>query len=628
MISFDIFDTLLRRLCDRPEAVFELMRRQIQLMEHIHFSQNFIQDFPRIRTFSALKARELKRHEATFDEIYQFIAEKNDLDSEQLRLLQSIEIETEKRILFPILENIALLHGFLDRGERVILLSDMYYSSAQLRELMATVSPRIVLECDIIVSSEYDKTKRSGELFNEVLKRFSLCPEELTHYGDDSIADVSIPKSLGIRCVPVKKKSLPPWEHNLSTNGSAPLAVASGISSLLDYESSVEHVGGAIAGPVLYSYVFWLLSTAREAGMRQLFFLSRDGHILKKIAERLQPVIAPDIKLHYLHISRLAVVTASYFELDDNRCWDFILLDHPNVTIHEMAQRLLLSDEEFISALQHQGRQYLPSDTVDFDNAGWIRWCVNIQPQLKQIIEQRSEKARKNLLQYLHQSHTLSPHSALVDVGWKGTIQDTLSLILEKTQGVHSLTGYYFGLAEYTNRQNKQNKKFAYAFYPYTQTPYDHAILRFLEVFTHVNEGMTLSYADDGTPRLAESFETNNAYAVSDLQQGILKFVNKAIALGLHEDCCLDDDYALCLQELEHPNRALAEAMGDYLYLLGTNDELCMPLAPRENALSFCLRKLKKQPPLWQGGYDKRLSLTAKTLSRLFQLARNFFRCC
>ena len=80
---------------------------------------------------------------------------------------------------------------------------------------------------------------------------------------------------------------------------------------------------------------------------------------------------------------------------------------------------------------------------------------------------------------------------------------------------------------------------------------------------------MTLSYADDGTPRLAESFETNNAYAVSDLQQGILKFVNKAIALGLHEDCCLDDDYALCLQELEHPNRALAEAMGDYLYLLG-----------------------------------------------------------
>lgn len=87
----------------------------------------------------------------------------------------------------------------------MILLSDMYYSSAQLRELMATVSPRIVLECDIIVSSEYDKTKRSGELFNEVLKRFSLCPEELTHYGDDSIADVSIPKSLGIRCVPVKR---------------------------------------------------------------------------------------------------------------------------------------------------------------------------------------------------------------------------------------------------------------------------------------------------------------------------------------------------------------------------------------------------------------------------------------
>lgn len=625
IISFDIFNTLLYRLCERPENVFELMKKHFCADPAFSFlPQEFRKDFPKLRSFSAVKAREMKHNEATFTEIYRYIAEKNGIEFEKLKILQHLEFEIEKKVLCPIPENIELIHEFLDRGQKVILLSDMYYSANQLRELLKNASERIAGECDVIVSSEYDKTKRSGELFQKVFELYSISPGELAHYGDDLVADLEVPRRLGVSCILLKPPVLPVWEKTLSRSDSASIALISGITANLKYENSLEHIGAAFAGPILYSYVYWILTNAGSHGIKHLYFMSRDGYILMRIAEKLQPALAPGLKMHYLYVSRRAVMTATYFELDDNRCWDFIILNHPDVTVREMADRLLLSTEELLNACRAQGRNYSADDTIDFDNAGWIRWCVTVQPEIKTLIECRSAEARKNLLDYFRKSHVFDSAAGvgLVDVGWKGTIQDSIYFLLQRVNPETQLTGYYFGLSIYTNHHIQANRKFGYAFYPYTQTPFCHSVLRFIEVFCFANTGMTLSYLPHGIPQLATDYARANEKSVEAMQRGILKFVDEVMTKNLRHECFLDQDYTIILNYMENPDGTLAESLGDYLYFLGTNDARCSPLAPAEGVLQMIKRQCDRRKPLWVGGYNMRLSRVAWLMLFVFKKCR------
>jgi hypothetical protein len=84
-----------------------------------------------------------------------------------------------------------------------------------------------------------------------------------------------------------------------------------------------ETAAGVVA-PVLGAFVSWVLATARERGWRRLYFVSRDGQILVRMARELAGGLGLDCR--YLHGSRQAWFLAALdgFDLESAADWLFV----------------------------------------------------------------------------------------------------------------------------------------------------------------------------------------------------------------------------------------------------------------------------------------------------------------
>ncbi len=100
-----------------------------------------------------------------------------------------------------------------------------------------------------------------------------------------------------------------------------------------------------VFAPVICSYVIYVLDDAKQRGIKRLVFLARDGYLPYKAALILRPVIAPDIEISIIYVSRFALRSAEY-ALDGIDCLDTICLGALNLTFRKMMKRASLSDEE------------------------------------------------------------------------------------------------------------------------------------------------------------------------------------------------------------------------------------------------------------------------------------------
>ena len=74
--------------------------------------------------------------------------------------------------------------------------------------------------------------------------------------------------------------------------------------------SARERVFLHVFAPGICAYVIYVLEDAKKRGKKELYFLSRDAYLFHKAAEILGKVIAPDIKLTYLSVSRYSLRSA------------------------------------------------------------------------------------------------------------------------------------------------------------------------------------------------------------------------------------------------------------------------------------------------------------------------------
>ena len=49
--------------------------------------------------------------------------------------------------------------------------------------------------------------------------------------------------------------------------------------------NAAYHIGCRYAGPVLYSYAAWIVDQAVKNDIKRLYFIARDGYLIKKIVD-------------------------------------------------------------------------------------------------------------------------------------------------------------------------------------------------------------------------------------------------------------------------------------------------------------------------------------------------------
>ena len=217
--------------------------------------------------------------------------------------------------------------------------------------------------------------------------------------------------------------------------------------------STVYEVCNTVIGPVLTSYIAWVISDARERHINKLFFLARDGKIMLDIAKIIDDARLSQIEFKYLYVSRLALRKALY-SINNEEFWRYFGRDSIECTPNLLLKRTGMSEEDCIYILGLLGydeadaaNEYLCLDAQKrFLNA--LKQCEEFHRRMKKLSREQLELIE----QYFRQEGLGEDGAfALVDSGWTGSMQRTLRMILDNIYHKHvEITGYYFGIQSRT----------------------------------------------------------------------------------------------------------------------------------------------------------------------------------
>ncbi len=214
VISFDIFDTLIYRMVDKPSDVFEIIQEKSDL-----------KDFKRNRINAEVLARKEKSKngmdEVSLDEIYEMYEKTYAFDfttsHKELSMVKELEIATELEITYPNFNALKVYNRIISlrdakygKLERVIIVSDMYLPESGIAKILEKAGfngyDNLFLSCD------YNATKKCGNLFGIVLDEIDKSADSVLHIGDNVFSDYIKAKKYGLKSILCKKdKSEKVW---------------------------------------------------------------------------------------------------------------------------------------------------------------------------------------------------------------------------------------------------------------------------------------------------------------------------------------------------------------------------------------------------------------------------------
>jgi predicted HAD superfamily hydrolase len=158
----------------------------------------------------------------------------------------------------------------------------------------------------LFVSNAEGVRKDSGQLYELVRQSYHIQPEDLVMLGDNERSDIQIPWEQGTRGVPV----LRPVEMARGNPRLSKLVDEIEKQADLDEALSLGQVilhknwGYSLVGPLLVSFSQWLCEQARADGIDSLYFLSREGKMMKAVYDAWVEGLPGAPRSHYLVLSR------------------------------------------------------------------------------------------------------------------------------------------------------------------------------------------------------------------------------------------------------------------------------------------------------------------------------------
>ena len=202
-----------------------------------------------------------------------------------------------------------------------------------------------------------------------------------------------------------------------------------------------------VTGPVLVSYVLWLLQDAMKNGIRRLYFLARDGYILHSIAKTLCKSYQLDIECRYFYCSRYSLRKVLFFIdqeealnklcINGNRITPEIVLERAGLDHREREQILTLLDiKEKNGVLSENGLSKLRDTLVGCES-------------FLNLAAKKSGDVYSLVHGYFKQEGLFDVVPfAIVDTGWLGSMQRSIRQIMQYSGCDARLYGYYFGMFE------------------------------------------------------------------------------------------------------------------------------------------------------------------------------------
>lgn len=453
--GFDVFDTLITRCWWRPEDVFLEVGERLRALGLVRGTP---EDWAARRVAAEAALRRVPgTEEVDLRGIYAALAAELGWSEADARAAMEAELACEEAAVRPVAENVGRLAGLQKEGAEVALLSDTYFDRASLLRLLERGGISVPPE-RVFASSALMAAKRTGRMFSAVSAALGIRPAAIAFTGDHPESDFAVPRAAGVRAELYTAGAPTRYEALLhAATATHPAALRSAVAGAaraarLSRRASTPHdaalwtVGTTVAGPLLCGFTLWVLQQARLGGIPRLHFVSRDGQILKRIADMMCARLGWEIDCPYLFGSRQAWHLPTVERLDDTTmAW--LVQQGTRDPLRDVLARAELAPSEIAAALARHGlggEATLATPVPPSQVAALLR-----DPEVEPVVLAAAAERRRAALGYLEQEGLLGPGPhAVVDLGWHGRLQRSLRRLLELGGDGRTpdLTGFYLAL--------------------------------------------------------------------------------------------------------------------------------------------------------------------------------------
>lgn len=457
IFSFDVFDTCLTRIYARPADLFyDLAHPFLKSFCQYGYDNNSILLFAQSRQRAERQARYLNRldsEDISLSDIYK-----------QLKLLlpwhfdaqkaMAMEMKIEYDSLRAVLPVKLKIDELRQQGHQIIFISDMYLPTYFIKQCL--IDKEIARHDDAVyVSGDIGLTKHSGNLFNKVLEVERIKPEQLLHCGDNYHSDIKSAQNKEIKAIYFIDAHLSYYEYqNIKRINSHDISIISKLSgtsrlvrlnnsSLNLQQKSLQNLSGNIISPLLIAYVSWVMNDAKSRGLKRLYFVSRDGQILFKIANKINKENDyPECR--YLYGSRQAWYLPSVTSINKSEL-DWLINLHDRKSIRDLLFRFNIVPEEINVILSDYEFHDYDSELSQIELTKF--WLLLEEEHVQNVILEKAQNALNITKDYFLQEGLFDDNLwAIVDTGWRLTCQRALNRVLNLCNYEGHAKGYYLAI--------------------------------------------------------------------------------------------------------------------------------------------------------------------------------------
>lgn len=410
IISVDLFDTLIMRKTLLSTDVIDIA--YARLREKGIYVEKFSDR--RLESEKYLS----KNSAPTLIEIYSYMLEKYSISGISAQVLAENEWQVDYELVIPRKELCDIVSDYFDKGRKIYIVSDTYYSRKQLQKMLEKCD--IHFYTDILASCEY-KTGKTQSLFAVLQDKIN--GKNCVHIGDDEVADIESADKAGMKSCRIysgmdlleKVGYLGLWDSikTLSDRVKLGMFVSCLFNSPFQFESEEMNItvndsyeiGYVCFAPVINDFVIWLRNQININNMHNIWFCARDGYLIKKMYDE----FSFNQNTLYFLTSRMAAIRAGIQDIHDI----------------EYVEKM-----HFSGSIKEQLKNRLGIETV-------------IEKQkltdFSEEILEHARKCRNNYEKYIDNLYMNGDDIAFFDFVAKGTCQMFISNIVNE-----HLKGFYF----------------------------------------------------------------------------------------------------------------------------------------------------------------------------------------
>lgn len=528
IVSFDIFDTLILRACEKPIDLFSILGNRLGIPNYLAI---------RVEAEKIARRNTNKpNHEVDIYDIYHWV---NLMCGIDINRGVDFEIQAEKDLCFANPYMLQVINKLVEKKKNVIAVSNMYLPKNIMQKLLENCGYSCFNQNNIFISCDLLSSKNNGDLQKKVWNIIGK-NKSVIHVGDNYDADFVASRMAGWKSVYYKNVNAQGKKYRVQKSDSIKLSIANGLinakfhNGLCSYSSYYE-VGYAYAGILTYDFCKWINEFCQNHKIDLILFSGRDMRVVYQAYNK----FFKKFDNQYMLISRFSSLRFSF-----NVFSEYYIESHvkarANLGKLSIAEVL---DELDICLLNKYLKDYKLSEEDIFTRDNFYNLKKCIYDHKKELVD-FFEPERKAALLYYKSLIGNKKRIAVVDLGWQGTNALCLKSLLEEDDPnirIKSLLMCAMG-RNYVNELITAGSCYSFCFSPQKNVNYKnlfsyHDLGRFLcELSFSSTEKSLKCFTFLGNQKVMPVFLENEKRDINQINlihQGILDFIKDLCNIGI-----------------------------------------------------------------------------------------------